>query len=107
MLYALKDERITGKYSAANIAEEIVPDGVKRNNIATKLMCPNLETIVSKAIDRYIELRAAEEAGDASTKIDPRLNSIIEGIFQNCLDDGEHKQVRRHLYCMLLLRKSR
>lgn len=52
-----------------------------------------VETIVSKAIDRYIELRAGEEAGDASNKIDPRLNTIIEGIFQNCLDDGEHKQV--------------
>ena len=61
MLSALKDERITGKYSAANIAEEVVPDGVKRNNIATKLMCRNLETIVSKACSLILPGGSEEE----------------------------------------------
>jgi len=53
-----------------------------------------VETMVSEAIDRYIQLRTSEEAGEPSAKIDPRLGSIIEGIFQNCLEEGEHKQVR-------------
>ncbi|KAF8293629.1 26S proteasome regulatory complex non-ATPase subcomplex Rpn2 Psmd1 subunit [Clavulina sp. PMI_390] len=51
-----------------------------------------VETVVSRAMDRYIDLRGQGEAGDASNKIDPRLNAIIEGIFQNCLEEGEHKQ---------------
>lgn len=52
-----------------------------------------VETVISKAIDRYIQLRASEEAGEPTAKIDPRLSSIIEGIFRHCLDEGEHKQV--------------
>jgi 26S proteasome regulatory subunit N2 len=52
-----------------------------------------VETMISKAIDRYTQLRASEEAGEPTAKIDPRLSNIIEGIFQNCLDEGEHKQV--------------
>lgn len=54
-----------------------------------------VETVVSKAIDRYIQLRAAEEAGEPQGKIDPRLATIIEAIFNKCLEDGEHKQVMR------------
>ncbi|KAG8899523.1 proteasome regulatory particle base subunit [Tulasnella sp. 403] len=51
-----------------------------------------METIVSKAIDRYIELRTAEEAGQSIEKIDPRLQDIVETIFARCIDDGEYKQ---------------
>lgn len=52
-----------------------------------------VETVVSKAIDRYTELRAAEEAGVPQGKIDARLVTIIERIFTNCIEEGEHKQV--------------
>ncbi|KDQ10690.1 hypothetical protein BOTBODRAFT_177975 [Botryobasidium botryosum FD-172 SS1] len=51
-----------------------------------------VETVVSKAIDRYIQLRAAEEAGERIEEIDERLLDIIEGIFKRCIDDGEYRQ---------------
>lgn len=44
----------------------------------------------AKAIDRYISQRSEEAIG---TKIDPRLQSIIESIFQRCTDGGEYRQV--------------
>lgn len=46
----------------------------------------------AKAIDRYIEFETEEAVGKG--KIDPRLQSIIEGIFRRCIADGEYKQVR-------------
>ncbi|KAL4241663.1 26S proteasome regulatory subunit RPN2 [Abortiporus biennis] len=53
-----------------------------------------VETVVSKAIDRYVAESAAEgvilEA--KSDKTDPKLQSIIEGIFGRCIKDGEYKQ---------------
>ncbi|KAG9043742.1 proteasome regulatory particle base subunit [Tulasnella sp. UAMH 9824] len=55
-----------------------------------------VETIVSKAIDRYIEQRTAEEADSSELvsleKIDSRLQDIVESIFARCIDDGEYKQ---------------
>ncbi|EJD04170.1 26S proteasome regulatory complex, non-ATPase subcomplex, Rpn2/Psmd1 subunit [Fomitiporia mediterranea MF3/22] len=48
-----------------------------------------IETVISKAIDRYVELRVDETS---AKKIDPRLQTIIESIFRRCIDDGEHKQ---------------
>ncbi|TFK41267.1 armadillo-type protein [Crucibulum laeve] len=50
-----------------------------------------VETIVSKAIDRYIQVRTEEQSG-SKEKIDTRLQSIIEGIFQRCIDEGEYRQ---------------
>ncbi|TFK57040.1 26S proteasome regulatory complex non-ATPase subcomplex Rpn2/Psmd1 subunit [Heliocybe sulcata] len=46
-----------------------------------------VETIVSKAIDRYIQARS-----ESTDKIDPRLGTIIEGIFKRCIEEGEYKQ---------------
>ncbi|KAJ3574095.1 hypothetical protein NP233_g1992 [Leucocoprinus birnbaumii] len=51
-----------------------------------------VETIVSKTIDRYIELRAEEQSGTSKANIDPRLQSIVEGIFERCISEGEFKQ---------------
>ncbi|KAH7928528.1 26S proteasome regulatory complex non-ATPase subcomplex Rpn2/Psmd1 subunit [Leucogyrophana mollusca] len=50
-----------------------------------------VETVVSKAIDRYIQLRT-EEPATKHTKIDPRLQTIIEGIFERCINEGEYRQ---------------
>ncbi|CAA7258713.1 unnamed protein product [Cyclocybe aegerita] len=50
-----------------------------------------VETIVSKAIDRYIAVRSVEHAG-SKDKIDPRLQFTIEGIFGRCISEGEFKQ---------------
>ncbi|KAL1720799.1 armadillo-type protein [Schizophyllum commune] len=47
-----------------------------------------VETVVSKAIDQYISMRSE----DTGSKIDPRLQNIIEGIFSRCIRDGEYKQ---------------
>ncbi|KAK0208117.1 hypothetical protein DFS33DRAFT_1254799 [Desarmillaria ectypa] len=52
-----------------------------------------VETVVSKAIDRYIQLRTTEQSNSKAEKIDPRLQDIIEGIFSRCIEDGEFKQV--------------
>ncbi|KAI6162104.1 26S proteasome regulatory complex non-ATPase subcomplex Rpn2 Psmd1 subunit [Pisolithus thermaeus] len=49
-----------------------------------------VETVVSKAIDRYIHL-CSDEASSGS-KIEARLQFIIEAIFQRCIDEGEYKQ---------------
>ncbi|KAF9022936.1 26S proteasome regulatory complex non-ATPase subcomplex Rpn2/Psmd1 subunit [Hymenopellis radicata] len=51
-----------------------------------------VETVVSKAIDRYIQLRTAEKLGSKVEAVDPRLQNIIEGIFSRCIEDGEYKQ---------------
>ncbi|KAH9944140.1 D-isomer specific 2-hydroxyacid dehydrogenase [Epithele typhae] len=48
-----------------------------------------VETVVSKAIDRYISSRNAEQS---EGRIDPRLQGIIEGIFGRCIEDGEYRQ---------------
>ncbi|KAL0951329.1 hypothetical protein HGRIS_008034 [Hohenbuehelia grisea] len=48
------------------------------------------ETVISKAIDRYIQLRSEEQSG--KEKIDPRLQAIIENIFTRCIDEEEYKQ---------------
>ncbi|TFY80665.1 hypothetical protein EWM64_g3340 [Hericium alpestre] len=50
-----------------------------------------VETMISKAIDRYIEARSEEQSGKG-TEIDSRLRDIIEGIFRRCIEDGEFKQ---------------
>ncbi|PFH50780.1 hypothetical protein AMATHDRAFT_60431 [Amanita thiersii Skay4041] len=46
-----------------------------------------VETVVSKAIDRYIQL-----SREGIEKIDPKLRTIIEGIFARCISEGEYKQ---------------
>ncbi|KAH9487038.1 26S proteasome non-ATPase regulatory subunit 1-like protein B [Psilocybe cubensis] len=50
-----------------------------------------IETIVSKAIDRYIQARSAEQSG-SKEKIDPLLQATVEGIFNRCIGEGEFKQ---------------
>jgi 26S proteasome regulatory subunit N2 len=47
--------------------------------------------ISAKAIDRYIESRTEEQSG-TQAKVDPRLQDIIEGIFSQCIQNGEYKQ---------------
>jgi hypothetical protein len=46
----------------------------------------------AKAIDRYIQTRTVEQSS-SKEKIDPRLQSTIEGIFNRCIAEGEYKQV--------------
>ncbi|KAJ7092624.1 D-isomer specific 2-hydroxyacid dehydrogenase [Mycena epipterygia] len=50
-----------------------------------------VETVLSKAIDRYIQVRS-EEQTSKSDKVDPRLQTVIENIFARCIDEREYKQ---------------
>ncbi|KAG1796206.1 hypothetical protein EV424DRAFT_1547135 [Suillus variegatus] len=50
-----------------------------------------VETVISNAIDRYVTLRTEEPSG-SSTKIDARLQAIIESIFDRCIEEGEYRQ---------------
>ncbi|KAI0053354.1 26S proteasome regulatory complex non-ATPase subcomplex Rpn2 Psmd1 subunit [Auriscalpium vulgare] len=50
-----------------------------------------VETIISKAIDRYIQARS-DDAFGSQEKLDPRLGDIIESIFSRCIQNGEYKQ---------------
>uniref|UniRef100_A0A0W0FGL5 26S proteasome regulatory subunit RPN2 n=1 Tax=Moniliophthora roreri TaxID=221103 RepID=A0A0W0FGL5_MONRR len=51
-----------------------------------------VETVLSKAIDRYIQLRSEEQEYGKADKIDHRLRTIIENIFTRCISEGEYKQ---------------
>lgn len=54
-------------------------------------MPTNMRGLPAKAIDRYILQRSEEVL--TGIKIDPRLQSIIESIFQRCIDEAEYRQV--------------
>ncbi|CAK5280486.1 unnamed protein product, partial [Mycena citricolor] len=49
-----------------------------------------VETVLSKAIDRYIGVRSEEKI--KSEKVDPRLQSVVENIFLRCIEERELKQ---------------
>lgn len=52
-----------------------------------------VETIVSKSIDHYIKLRAANALAESkAVPIDARLEDIVNRMFQRCFDDGQYKQ---------------
>ncbi|CAG8448243.1 2744_t:CDS:10 [Cetraspora pellucida] len=52
-----------------------------------------VETIISKCIDKYILLRVQEYDNPTNAQpIDPRLQDVVERMFQRCYDDGEYKQ---------------
>ncbi|KAI7905634.1 armadillo-type protein [Cokeromyces recurvatus] len=48
-----------------------------------------VETIISKCIDKYINLRTSKETLE---KIDSRLQDIVERMFQRCAEDCEYEQ---------------
>ncbi|GBE77828.1 26S proteasome regulatory subunit rpn2 [Sparassis crispa] len=50
-----------------------------------------VETVISKAIDKYIKARSHEQS-EKEGKIDSKLQTIIEGIFRRCIQDGDYKQ---------------
>ncbi|KAL8172299.1 hypothetical protein V2J09_024103 [Rumex salicifolius] len=52
-----------------------------------------VRTLLDKAIDEYASLRtkAAEPSEDAS-KIDPRLEAIVERMLEKCISDGRYQQ---------------
>lgn len=50
---------------------------------------------LAKCIDYYTQQRIAGIDGSASTSsklIDPRLEAIVNRMFQRCLDDGQYRQ---------------
>ncbi|GFO48120.1 26S proteasome non-ATPase regulatory subunit 1 [Plakobranchus ocellatus] len=54
-----------------------------------------VETIISKCIDHYTKMRVhnADATSEADKKeIDPRLEAVVNRMFQRCLDDKQFKQ---------------
>ena len=47
---------------------------------------------IAKCIDKYISLRTRQTTGDNTEEIDPRLQNIVERMFQRCSDDHEYEQ---------------
>jgi 26S proteasome regulatory subunit N2 len=81
----------------AHTAEEYVETVVCTSSIRPYLpTSPYSSFSPAKAIDRYIHLRSDETSGSNPDKIDPRLHSIIQGIFSRCIEDREYKQVCPH-----------
>ncbi|KAG0366491.1 armadillo-type protein [Gamsiella multidivaricata] len=52
-----------------------------------------VDTIVSKCIDKYIALRVQEQQDPQNAEpMDPRLQEVVEKMFDRCYRDGEYKQ---------------
>lgn len=52
-----------------------------------------VETLVAKAFDEYVRLRERLVlGGEAATSIDPRLETIVEKMFERCFEDGAFNQ---------------
>ncbi|XP_045472348.1 26S proteasome non-ATPase regulatory subunit 1 [Harmonia axyridis] len=52
-----------------------------------------VETLLAKCIDYYTQQRIALAEGSPDAKpIDPRLEAIVNRMFQRCLDDGQNRQ---------------
>ncbi|KAJ3041541.1 hypothetical protein HDV00_009016 [Rhizophlyctis rosea] len=53
-----------------------------------------VETIISKCIDKYIEDRVAQrEHPSEAASVDPRLEDVVQRMFERCYTDREYKQV--------------
>ena len=51
-----------------------------------------VNTIIAKCIDKYTELRVKNLTAPAPETIDPRLEAIVNGMFEKCFKDKEYKQ---------------
>ncbi|KAJ8892178.1 hypothetical protein PR048_004758 [Dryococelus australis] len=52
-----------------------------------------VDTIIAKCIDYYTQQRIAKADGAEEAKpVDPRLEAIVNRMFQRCLDDGQYRQ---------------
>jgi 26S proteasome regulatory subunit N2 len=56
--------------------------------------CEYIDILLSKCIDEYTELRLQQEAEKDATEvvIDPRMESVIEQLFERCYRDGCYEQ---------------
>ncbi|KAF4355317.1 26S proteasome non-ATPase regulatory subunit 1 homolog A [Cannabis sativa] len=52
-----------------------------------------VHTLLAKAIDEYASLKSkATESSDEATKVDPRLEAIVERMLNKCILDGKYQQ---------------
>ena len=49
-------------------------------------------TTPAKCVDKYCALRVDAYEGRASGEIDPRLEAVVNRMFQRCYDDGQYRQ---------------
>ena len=112
MYYYLEeyDEALTFALGAGNAFQQDSSIPGDEEYIETLICEPHPETrraplnsaIPAKAIDRYIEARAEEQQSGTQTKVEPRLQDIIEGIFSRCIQNGEYKQASLNLSSVCL-----
>jgi 26S proteasome regulatory subunit N2 len=82
-------------YGAEEYVETIVCETFVLPTVCLNLFSTtSITTFLAKAIDRYIQLRCQEQTGKRE-KLDPRLQTIIESIFKQCIDEGDYTQVCR------------
>lgn len=49
-----------------------------------------VDTLISKCVDEYIALRIrVYDKKDTSVKVDPKMEEVINRMFDRCFDDGE------------------
>lgn len=51
-----------------------------------------VDTTIAKAIDFYTQKRKVLFVDNTGEAIDPRLEAIVNRMFQRCLDDGQYRQ---------------
>lgn len=51
-----------------------------------------VDTTIAKAIDFYTQKRKALFVDNSAETIDPRLEAIVNRMFQRCVDDGQYRQ---------------
>ncbi|CAH1781068.1 unnamed protein product [Owenia fusiformis] len=102
MLY--EDERFTQRNLAALVASKVYHHlGAFEESLTFALGAGDLfdvtdtseyvDTTISKCIDHYTKLRVQNSEGIEDHKdIDPRLEAIVQRMFQRCFDDRQYKQ---------------
>ena len=51
-----------------------------------------VQTLVSKCIDEYVKQSTESSAGEEESKVDDRLTTVVERMFERCYSDGQFKQ---------------
>ncbi|PVU98155.1 hypothetical protein BB559_001755 [Furculomyces boomerangus] len=52
-----------------------------------------VKTVVNKAIEEYIRERNESKSDNSSKPINPRLEKLVEGVFQRCISEKEYNNV--------------
>lgn len=76
--------------------DDCIAYAISANNLFNiNIKSEYVDTIISKCIDRYTKLRVQIKPGDKVQKIDidPRLENIVNRMFERCFEHHQYKQV--------------